>query len=98
VEVGEEAIVSHGAIVHGARVHARALVGMGAIVLDGSVVSTGCIVGAGSVVPPGTELPANALVLGIPGRVIRETTPEERRTILEQAKELFAKSRRLMGQ
>jgi carbonic anhydrase/acetyltransferase-like protein (isoleucine patch superfamily) len=95
VEVGDEAIVSHGAMVHGARVLPQALVGMGAIVLDGAVVSQGCIVGAGCVVPPGTYLPPNSLVLGIPGKILRETTEAERRTIADQVEELFHKSRRL---
>lgn len=54
VWVEEETIVSHGAIIHGARIQSRALVGIGAIILDGAVVSTGSIIGAGSLVPPGT--------------------------------------------
>ncbi len=97
VIVGEEAIVSHGAKVHGAEIQPRALVGIGAIVLDGAVISTGSIVGAGSVVPPGTRVPPNSLVLGVPGKVVRETTPRERETILEQVEELVGKSRRYMS-
>lgn len=96
VEIGEEALVSHGAVVHGARVEKHALVGIGAIVLDGSVVGTGSIVGAGSVVSPGTKVPPNSLVLGIPGRVIRETTVQERQNILDQLADLLRKSRHLM--
>ena len=94
VVLEDEAIVSHGAIVHGARIESRALVGIGAIVLDGAVVSSGSIVGAGALVPPGAKIPPNSLVLGIPGRVIRETTPEERQRTLDQIEEIYLKSRR----
>lgn len=92
VTVGEEAIVSHGAKVHGATLEPGCLVGIGAIVLDGALVSTGAIVGAGALIPPGMVVPPNSLVLGIPGKVVRETTSREREIILAQVQELLAKS------
>lgn len=93
VLIEEEALISHGAVIHGARIRSRALVGIGAIILDGSVVSSGSIVGAGSVLAPGTELPPNVLVMGMPARIIRETSKEERQSILAQVNGLYAKSR-----
>jgi len=95
VWVEEEALVSHGAIIHGACVQRRALIGIGAIVLDGAVVSTGSIIGAGSLVSPGTQVPTNSFVLGVPGRIVRETTPDERQSIIDQLDELHRKSRYL---
>lgn len=77
VTVGSGAIISHGAIVHGASIGAGCLVGIGAIVLDGAQVGKGSIIGAGAVVAPGTEVPPGSLVLGIPGKVLREVRPEE---------------------
>ena len=97
VWIEDEALVSHAAVVHGAHVESRALVGIGAIVLDGAVISSGSIVGSGSLVPPGTRIPPNSLVLGIPGRVIRETKPEERQNVLDQLEDLYQKSRILMN-
>lgn len=93
VEIGDEAIVSHGAKVHGARIEACSLVGIGAIVLDGAVVSRGSIIGAGALVPPRTVIPPDSLVLGVPGKVVRKTTDEERNTIAAQVEELLRKSR-----
>jgi carbonic anhydrase/acetyltransferase-like protein (isoleucine patch superfamily) len=93
VTIDEEALISHKAVIHGAFIHKRALIGIGAIILDGSVVSSGSIVGAGSVVTPGTRIPPNSLVMGMPGRVVRETTEAERAFILEQIQELYTKSR-----
>lgn len=97
VLVGEEALISHGAIVHGAQIQPRVLVGIGAIILDGVLISTGSIIGAGTLVTLGTRIPPNSLVLGVPGKVIRETTPQERQTILDQLEELHQKSRHLMS-
>lgn len=92
VKLGEESIVSHCAAIHGACIESRVLVGIGAIILDGAVVSSGSIVGAGSIVTPGTRIPENSLVLGSPGKVVRETTQHERRSILDQIEELRLKS------
>lgn len=95
VWVEDEALVSHGAMLHGASVESRALVGMGAIVLDGAFVSEGSIIGAGSLLPPGTRVPPNSLVLGVPGKVVRETTQQERESIMAQLAELHDKARHL---
>jgi len=96
VTVEEEAIISHGAIVHGALIQCGAIVGIGAIVLDGAVISPGAIVGAGALVPPGSRIPAESLVMGVPGKVIRLTTEEERQRTLKQVEELYNKSRLYM--
>jgi carbonic anhydrase/acetyltransferase-like protein (isoleucine patch superfamily) len=98
VIIGEGSVVSHGAVVHGANIAAAVLVGAGAIVLDDAVVGEGSIVGAGTVVTPRTVIPPNSLVLGSPGRVTRQTTPEERESVREQALGLFRKSRAYLGE
>ena len=92
----DEALVSHGAIIHGAYICARALIGIGAIVLDGAVINSGSIVAAGSLVPTGTEIPPNSLVMGVPGKIIRSTTEDERKTIMSQLQEVYRKSRGYM--
>jgi carbonic anhydrase/acetyltransferase-like protein (isoleucine patch superfamily) len=94
VFIDEEALVSHRVVIHGAHVQERALVGIGAIVLDGAVISSGSIVAAGSLVAPGTKIPPNSLIMGIPGKVIRETTEGERDFILAQVRGLVIKSRK----
>ncbi|KLK88027.1 acetyltransferase [Methanoculleus sediminis] len=87
VTIGTEVSVGHGAILHGCTIRDRVLVGMGAIVLNGAVVGEGSIIGAGAVVTEGKEIPSNSLVLGVPGKVIRETTPEQQESILHNAHE-----------
>lgn len=77
-KIGKRVAIGHRAIVHGATVEDDCLIAMGAILLNGVHVGTGSIVGAGAVCREGMKIPPNSLVLGIPGRVMRETTAEER--------------------
>jgi carbonic anhydrase/acetyltransferase-like protein (isoleucine patch superfamily) len=59
-------------------------------VLDGAVVEAGAQVGAGAVVPPGARVPAGHLALGVPARVARPLTDEERRAIGDIAERYVA--------
>ncbi|HEY5062362.1 MAG TPA: gamma carbonic anhydrase family protein [Gemmatimonadaceae bacterium] len=76
--IGDRVAIGHRAIVHGATVDDDCLIGMGAILLNGVHVGTGSIVGAGALCPEGMQIPPHSLVLGLPARVIRQTTMEER--------------------
>ena len=69
VTIGNDVSLGHGAIVHGATIRDRVLVGIRAVVLNGAVVGEDSIIGAGAVVTPGTIVPPGSLVLGIPGKV-----------------------------
>ena len=79
--IGVRVAIGHRAIVHGATVHDDSLIGMGAILLNGVVVGSGSIVGAGAVCREGMEIPPNSLVVGVPAKVIRQTTDAERARI-----------------
>jgi carbonic anhydrase/acetyltransferase-like protein (isoleucine patch superfamily) len=79
--IGRRVAIGHRAIVHGSTIDDDCLIGMGAILLNGVQVGTGTIVGAGAVCREGMRIPPNSLVLGIPGRVVRETTEAERERI-----------------
>lgn len=76
--IGRRVAIGHRAIVHGATVEDDSLVGMGAILLNRVMVGRGSIVGAGALCVEGMVIPPESLVLGVPGRVVRRTTPEER--------------------
>lgn len=81
---GEPAILEsrvslgHKAMVHGAYVESGALIGIGAIVLGGARVGAGTLVAAGAVIGPGKRIPAGVLVAGVPARVVRELTEDDR--------------------
>jgi len=79
--IGARVAIGRRAVVHGATVADDCLIAMGAVVLNHVVVGSGSIVGAGAVCTEGMQIPPNSLVLGVPGRVVRETTPEERARI-----------------
>ena len=79
--IGARVAIGHRAIVHGATVADDCLIGMGAILLNGVVVGSGSIVGAGAVCKEGMVIPPNSLVVGVPAKIIRETTAEERERI-----------------
>lgn len=76
--IAEEVSVGHRVILHGCTVGRGALIGMGAVLLSGSEVGEGAIVGAGALVPEGMTVPSGMLGLGVPARVHRAVTDEER--------------------
>ncbi|HJR63550.1 MAG TPA: gamma carbonic anhydrase family protein [Gemmatimonadaceae bacterium] len=81
VHVGSRVTIGHRAIIHGATIEDDCLIGMGAIVLNHVRVGRGSIVGAGALCTEGMEIPPNSVVLGVPAKVVRETTPEMRERI-----------------
>jgi carbonic anhydrase/acetyltransferase-like protein (isoleucine patch superfamily) len=79
--IGHWVTVGHSAIVHACRVGDESLIGMGAVILDGAEVGNQCLIGAKSVVTPGTKIPDGSMVVGTPGKVVRELSGEERRSL-----------------
>ena len=73
--VGDEVTFGHAAIAHGCTIGDLCLLGIGCVVLDGAVIGRGSVVGSGAVVPPGTVVPPNSLVMGVPGRVVKDLGP-----------------------
>ncbi len=64
--------VGHGATLHGCTIGENSLIGIGAIILNGARIGRNCLIGAHALVPEGKEIPDNSLVMGAPGRVIRQ--------------------------
>ncbi|BBJ39190.1 gamma carbonic anhydrase family protein [Streptomyces antimycoticus] len=81
VSIGERVSVGHNAVVHGCTVEDDVLIGMGATVLNGARVGAGSLVAAQALVPQGMEIPPGSLVAGVPARVKRPLTDEEREGI-----------------
>jgi carbonic anhydrase/acetyltransferase-like protein (isoleucine patch superfamily) len=96
VVIEENALISHGAILHGCIVREGAIVGIGAIVLDGAEIGQNAIVGSGCVVPPGMKVPEASLALGIPAKVVRSLTGEDLRRSKEQLEEAYEKSKKYL--
>jgi carbonic anhydrase/acetyltransferase-like protein (isoleucine patch superfamily) len=75
--IGDEVTVGHSAIVHGATIEDRVLIGMGAVLLNGVHIENDCVVAAGTLLTEGTRIPARSLVMGRPGKVKRQLTDDE---------------------
>ncbi|MGF1580583.1 MAG: gamma carbonic anhydrase family protein [Gemmataceae bacterium] len=73
----EGVVVGHGAILHGRSIGKDTLVGMGAVLLSGCEIGEECLIAAGTVVPEGREIPTRSVVMGVPGKVVRQIKPEE---------------------
>ncbi len=84
--IGDEVSVGHGAILHGCTIEDRTLIGMGAIVLNGAVIGEGCIIGAGALVSEGKKIPSRSLVIGLPGKIVRNVSDEEYAANISNAK------------
>ncbi|MEU8529996.1 MULTISPECIES: gamma carbonic anhydrase family protein [Streptomyces] len=81
VTIGERVTVGHNATVHGCTIEDDVLVGMGATVLNGAVIGAGSLIAAQALVPQGMVVPPGSLVAGVPAKVRRELTDEEREGI-----------------
>jgi len=78
LDVADEVIIGHHAVVHGRRVGRRSLIGIRATLLDDVEVGEHCLIAAGSLLVPGTTVPDGSVVMGSPGRVVREIRDEDR--------------------
>lgn len=76
--VGEDGHIGHGAVLHGCRVERNALVGMNAVIMDNALIGESAMVAACAFVKAGVEIPPRSLAAGIPARVIRLLSDEER--------------------
>ena len=85
--IGSGVTVGHGAIIHGCTIEDDCLIGMGAILMDDAIIGAGSLIGAGALIPPNMKIPKNSLVVGSPGKVIRQIKEVEREMILERPQE-----------
>ncbi len=79
--IGSNVTIGHGAIVHGSIIHNFIIVGMGAIVADHAEINDWCIIAAGALVTSNTTIERESLAVGVPAKVIRKITDENRNLI-----------------
>jgi carbonic anhydrase/acetyltransferase-like protein (isoleucine patch superfamily) len=83
LRVGPDVTVGHRVVLHGCKIGAGSMIGMGAVILNGAEIGENCLVAASSLVPSGRRIPDNSVVMGSPGKVVRETGQEEREMMRE---------------
>lgn len=75
--IGKGVTVGHKAMLHGCTVGDNSLIGINAVVLNGAKIGRNCLIGACALVPEGKEIPDGSLVMGTPGKVVRQLTEEQ---------------------
>jgi carbonic anhydrase/acetyltransferase-like protein (isoleucine patch superfamily) len=91
--LGNKVTVGHKAMLHGCSVGDGSLIGINSVVLNGARIGRGTLIGANALIPEGKEIPDGVLVVGSPGRVVRELKPEERAGLLKVAEGYVERSR-----
>ncbi len=75
--IGANVTIGHMAMLHGCTIGDGSLIGINAIVLNGATIGRNCLIGANALIPEGREIPDGSLVVGSPGRIIRQLTEAE---------------------
>jgi carbonic anhydrase/acetyltransferase-like protein (isoleucine patch superfamily) len=83
--IGADCTIGHKAMLHGCTIGHGTLVGMGATILNGARIGQGCLIGACALITEGKEIPDGSLVMGAPGKVVRQLDEQARRRLLGSA-------------
>lgn len=78
LSVGNRVTVGHQVMLHGCTIEDDCLIGIGAVVLNGAKIGRGSVIAAAALVPEGMEVPPGSVVMGVPGKVRREVTADEK--------------------
>lgn len=75
--LGQHVTVGHNAMLHGCSVGDGSLIGINAVILNGAIIGKNCIIGANTLIAEGKEIPDNSLVVGSPGKVVKQLTEQQ---------------------
>lgn len=75
--IGPDCTIGHMAMLHGCTIDRGSLIGIGSILLNGARIGEECLIGANTLIPEGKKIPARSMVLGSPGKVVRELSDED---------------------
>lgn len=80
--VGQDVTVGHQVMLHGCTIGDNTLIGIQSVILNRAVIGRNCIIGAGALIPEGKVIPDNSVVMGMPGKVVKEN-PENMAAMLK---------------
>jgi len=92
--IGANCTIGHKAMLHGCTIGDGTLIGMGAVILNGAKIGKGCLIGAGALVTEGKEIPDGSLVMGAPGKVVRDLDDAAQAKLLKSAEGYRRNARR----
>jgi len=96
--LGRSVTVGHKAMLHGCTVGDGALIGINSVIMNGATIGKGSLIGANTLIAEGKEIPEGVLVLGSPGKVVRDLKKEEQAFLLEIARGYVERSRLFKSQ
>ena len=85
LKVGKDVTIGHLVMLHGCTIGDNSLIGIGAVILNGAKIGKNCIIGAKALISENKEIPDNSLVIGVPGKIIRQVTDPEVKLISDNA-------------
>ncbi len=88
--LGKGVTVGHNAMLHGCSVGDHSLIGIGAVILNGAKIGKHCIIGANTLIAEGKEIPDGSLVVGSPGKVVRELSEQQKKMLEAECRALCA--------
>lgn len=77
LDIGADCTIGHMVMLHGCTIGRGSLIGIGSIILNGAKIGEECLIGANTLIPEGKVIPARSMVLGSPGKVVRELSDED---------------------
>jgi carbonic anhydrase/acetyltransferase-like protein (isoleucine patch superfamily) len=89
--IGSNVTVGHRVILHSTTIGDGSLIGMGSVLLNRSKIGKNCLIGANTLIAEGKEIPDNSLVVGAPGRVVRELS-EQQRMLLRMSADVYVEN------
>ncbi len=95
--IGDGVTVGHKVTLHGCEIGDNSLIGINAVVLSGAKIGKNCLIGAHSLITERKEIPDNSMVLGSPGKVVRELSEEEIQGLRDSADRYAARAKRYLG-
>ena len=85
LRIGENCTIGHKVMLHGCTIGDGSLIGMGATVLNGAKIGKGCLIGAGALITENKEIPDGSMVLGSPGKVVKELDGPRQQMLIASA-------------
>ena len=86
LKVGKNVTVGHMVMLHGCTIGDNSLIGIGAVILNNAKIGKNCLIGAKALITENKEIPDNSLVIGSPGKIVRELTEKEKKALIENSK------------
>ena len=93
LSLGDNVTIGHMVMLHGCTIGDGSLIGINAVVLNGAKIGKHCIIGANALIPEGKVIPDRSLVVGSPGRIIRQLSDEDLQRLMEGASGYVAHAR-----